>query len=178
MVPRHAHTYQPSDPIQSNKSGISIIRVSVLCPDRRHTKYICIYINLRRSRDGAFVRSCVWSTGVCLLPLLHSVRFGHQLRCAHKRIANIIRKVYMERKNMQLELIDSVKNIAFIHVYFFEPMKSTRLACLRLDSRYNISMFRSDHFIGDTSPLFCAAQSSRGNSLPDVYVRFKAPIRL
>ena len=104
VVPRHAHTYQPSDPIQSNKSGISIIRVSVLCPDRRHTKYICIYINLRRSRDDAFVRSCVWSTGVCLLSLLHSVRFGHQLRCAHKRIANI-RKVYMERKNMQLELI-------------------------------------------------------------------------
>ena len=28
------------------------------------------------------------------------------------------------------------------------------LACLRLDSRYNISLFDSNHFIGDTSPLF------------------------
>ena len=72
---------------------------------------------------------------------------------------------------MQLELIlYSVKNIAFIHVYFFEPMKSTRLACLRLDSRYHISLFDSNRFIGDTSPLFCT-QSSHEKSFPDVHVR-------
>ena len=57
-----------------------------------------------------------------------------------------ISKVYMERKNMQLELIRFRKNIAFIHVYFFELRNSTRLTCLRLDkldSRYNISLFDS-----------------------------------
>ena len=35
---------------------------------------------------------------------LHSVRFGQLLRCAHKRIVNIM-NVYIERKNMQVELI-------------------------------------------------------------------------
>ena len=32
------------------------------------------------------------------------VRFGQLLRCAHKRIVNIM-KVYIERKNMQVQLI-------------------------------------------------------------------------
>ena len=31
-----------------------------------------------------------------------------------------------------------------------------QLVCLCLDSRYNISLFDSNHFIGETSPLFCA----------------------
>ena len=79
-------------------------------------------------------------------------------------------KLYMERKNMQLELIRFRKNIAFIHVYFFEPMMAMRLVSLRLDSRYNISLFDSNHFIGDTSPLFYA-QSLHGKSFPDVHVR-------
>ena len=59
----------------------------------------------------------------------------------------------MERKNRQLELIRFGKNNAFrpTHLYFFEPMKSTRLACLLLDSRYNISMLDSNHFIRDMS---------------------------
>ena len=48
----------------------------------------------------AFVRSCVWS----LVDSIHSVRFGQLLCCAHKRIVNIM-KVYMERKNRQLEII-------------------------------------------------------------------------
>ena len=48
-----------------------------------------------------------------------------------------------------------------------------RLACLRLDSRYNISLFDSNHFIGDTSPLFCA-QSSYGKSfLADDHVHIQ-----
>ena len=37
-------------------------------------------------------------------------------------------------------------NIAFIHVYFCEPRNSTRLACLHLDSCYNIGLFDSNHF--------------------------------
>ena len=129
---------------------------------------IYLYINLWRWRDclHSCVRSFVWSS----LDSIHSVRFGQLLRCAHKRIVNII-KVYTERKNRQLELIWFRKKYRiYPRVLFFEPMKSTRLACLRLDSRYNISMFGSNHFILDTSPLFCA-QSSPGKSLPDVHVR-------
>ena len=47
--------------------------------------------------------------------------------CPHKCIIPYIMKVYMERKNMQLEY-DSVKNIAFIRIFVVEPMKSTRVA--------------------------------------------------
>ena len=36
---------------------------------------------------------------VCIRSLLHSVRFGQLLRCAHKRIVNIIIKVYIERND-------------------------------------------------------------------------------
>ena len=60
-------------------------------------RYLHVYINLRRSRDS--LRSFVWSS----LDSIHSVRFGQLLRCANKRV-NIM-KVYMERKNRQLELI-------------------------------------------------------------------------
>ena len=113
----------------------------------------------------AFVRAC----GV----RIHSVRFGQLLRCAHKRIVNIM-KVYMERKNRQPELIRFRKKDRIYSRLLFESMKSTLLACLRLDSRYYISTFDSNHFIRDTSPLFCA-QSSHGKSkLPEgreVHVR-------
>ena len=61
---------------------------------------------------------------VCIRSSLHSVRFGKLLRCAHKRIVNIM-KVYIEGKSMQ---VDSVKNITFIHVYFCEARNSMRLA--------------------------------------------------
>ena len=52
---------------------------------------------------------------------------------------------------------------------FIDQRCAMLLACLRLDSRYNISLFDSNHFTGDASPLFCA-QSSDGKSLPDVHV--------
>ena len=42
----------------------------------------------------------VHCSSVCYLP----VRIGQLLRCAHKRIVNIM-KVYIERNNMQVELI-------------------------------------------------------------------------
>ena len=57
-------------------------------------------------------------SSVCYLPMssLHSVRSGQLLRCAHKRIVNII-KVYIERKNVQVQLISFRKqNIDFIDV--------------------------------------------------------------
>ena len=39
---------------------------------------------------------------VCIRFSLHLVRFGQLLRCAHERIVNIM-KVFIERKNMQVE---------------------------------------------------------------------------
>ena len=72
---------------------------------------------------------------------IHSVRFWQLLRCAHQRIVNIM-KLYNESNNIQVELIRFRKNIDFIRVYFCESMKSKRLACLRLDSRYNIMPVR------------------------------------
>ena len=53
------------------------------------------------SRDG--VRSLVPSFRR-VFGSLHSLRYGDLLRCAHKRIINIM-KMYVERKDMQLELI-------------------------------------------------------------------------
>ena len=47
---------------------------------------------------------CVRSCGVRSVDSIHSVHFGQLLCCSHKRIVNIM-KVYMERKNRQLELI-------------------------------------------------------------------------
>ena len=52
---------------------------------------------------------------MCIRCSLHSVRFGQLLRRAHNRIVNIM-KVYIERNNMQVELIRFRKNIDFIHV--------------------------------------------------------------
>ena len=50
---------------------------------------------------------------------LHLLRFGQLLRCAHKRIVNVM-KVYIERNNLQVELIRFRNKIDFIHVYFCE----------------------------------------------------------
>ena len=73
--------------------------------------------------------SCVRSfTFVCLLPSLHSVRFGQMLRCAHKRIVNIM-KVYMDRSNIQVELIRFRKHIDFIRVYICEATGSLTTLC-------------------------------------------------
>ena len=58
------------------------------------------------------------SYAVCLLPSLHSVRFGQPLRCAHKRIVNIM-KVYIERNNMQLELIRFRKKTSPLFTFTF-----------------------------------------------------------
>ena len=63
---------------------------------------------------------------VCLSvrPSLQLVRFGKLLRYADKRIVNII-KVYIERNNLQVELIRfRKKNVDFIHVYFCEAKDS------------------------------------------------------
>ena len=41
---------------------------------------------------------------MCIISSLLSVRFGQLIRCAHKRIVNII-KVYIEMNNIRVELI-------------------------------------------------------------------------
>ena len=59
---------------------------------------------------------------MCIRSSLHSLRFGQLLRCAHKRIVNIM-KVYIERNNKQVELIRFRKKIlTFIHVYVCEAI--------------------------------------------------------
>ena len=67
-----------------------------------------------------------WAVGlfgcssVCYLP----VRFGQLSCCSHKRIVNIM-KVYIERNNMQVEIIRfRKKNVDFIHVYVCESSDS------------------------------------------------------
>ena len=63
------------------------------------------------------VHACVRVEFRCLLPSLHSVRF-EVLRCAHKRIVNIM-KVYIEKNYVQMEY-DFVKNSNFINFTNFE----------------------------------------------------------
>ena len=56
-------------------------------------------------------------SSVCYPPRssLHSVRFGQLLRCARKRIVNIM-KVYIERNTLQVKLIPLRKNIDIIDI--------------------------------------------------------------
>ena len=53
---------------------------------------------------------------------------------------------YNENVHQKKKTYDCVKNIDFIHVYVCEARNSTRPTCLRLESRYNISLFESNHF--------------------------------
>ena len=56
-------------------------------------------------------------------PSLSLGSFGQQLRYADKRIVNIM-KVYIERNNLQVELIRCRKDVDFIHVYLCEATDS------------------------------------------------------
>ena len=68
-----------------------------------------LYMNLGRSRDGTLF-GC---SGVCYL----RVRFGQLLRCSHKRIVDVM-KVYIERNNMQVELMPFRKKCRlYSHTY-------------------------------------------------------------
>ena len=59
-----------------------------------------IYIKSRRSHDWLFT----WFVCLFVSPLLCLGRFGQLLRHANKRIVNIM-KVYIEKNNLQVELI-------------------------------------------------------------------------
>ena len=67
--------------------------------------------------------------GACLC--VSDPRFGQQLRCAHKRIVNRI-KVYIERNNMQVELIRFRKKISPLFTFTFakREFKVTRVFTL------------------------------------------------
>ena len=64
---------------------------------------------------------CVYMCYVCIRSLLHSVRHGQLLRCAHKRIVNNI-KVYIERNNKQVELIRFRKKISPLFTFTFAKL--------------------------------------------------------
>ena len=120
---------------------------------------------LRRSRHGTvFVPSGVF----CLFRSLHSVRFCRRLRCPFIHIVNIM-KTCVHGKEEQATSIN--KKYRIYSRLLFRTEASTRLACLRLDSRYIISLFDSNHFIGDTSPLFwkvlprCACSISANSTI-------------
>ena len=75
----------------------------------------CLKKCLKRSRDCILIGLRVWVFGykdmwivVCSSP--HLVRFGHLLICADKRNYQYS-KVYIERNNMQVELIRFRKKI-------------------------------------------------------------------
>ena len=70
--------------------------------------------------------------------------------CSHKRIVNII-KVFIERNNIQVELIRFRKNIDFIDVGNFEVGIYFR------DCVYEIGLIATH----DVSPLFCAGGTGR-----------------
>ena len=58
-----------------------------------------------------------------------------RLCCAHNRIVNIM-EVYIERSNMQVELIQLHKNIDFIHVTFAKLGTSDPLYVYSLFARW------------------------------------------
>ena len=61
----------------------------------------------------------------CVSASLSLVCFGKLLRYGDKRIVNnFIMKVYIERNNLQVELIRCHKNVDFIHIYFCEATDS------------------------------------------------------
>ena len=95
---------------------------------------------------------------MCVRSSIHSVRFGKLLRCAHKRIVNIM-KVYIEKKNMQVELI------RFRNKYHLRPRLILRgeefnaTRAFTLGRRYDISLFDSNRF---NYPLcYCVITSCR-----------------
>ena len=68
------------------------------------------YINLRRSRDCRVIWLCVGMfVGMFVGVSASFTYFGQLLYTAHKRIVNIM-KVYINRNNIQVELIRFRKN--------------------------------------------------------------------
>ena len=86
-----------------------------------------LYNKFRRSRDCFLT----WSVRryvcmcVCLYvsASLHLGSFWQLLRCADKRIDNIM-KMYIEWNKVQVELIRFRKNLNFIHVHFCESINT------------------------------------------------------
>ena len=76
---------------------------------------------------------------VCVYQILASfIRFGQLLHCEHKRIVNIMK--------VQVELIRFRKKISPSFRFTFSNRGIQRNTYSRFDSRYNISLFDSNHF--------------------------------
>ena len=107
--------------------------------------------------------------GVCGSPLSDSFS---SLSAAFTLTVHI-HALYNERVHEKEEHATSINTIPLKISHLFGFSVSNRcsqcesLACLRLDSRYSISLCDSNHFICDASPLFC----SHGNAFPYVHVR-------
>ena len=74
---------------------------------------------------------------VCIRSSLHTVRFGQLLHCARKRIVNII-KVYIERINMQVEVIRFRKKISNLFTFTFAKrgIQRDRRVTWKVDSNH------------------------------------------
>ena len=71
----------------------------------------------------------------CIRSSLHSIRFGQLLPSAHKRTVNQI-KVYIERNNMQVELIRFRKKISPLFTFTFAKrgiFRPTQCLCSAID---------------------------------------------
>ena len=89
--------------------------------------------------------------GVCVYQILASFcsLLGSCYAVHINALSIIIMKVYIERKNMQVQLIPFVKNIDFFDVGNFE------VRTFRKRRVYEIGLIA----IRDVPPLFCAGQS-------------------
>ena len=94
----------------------------------------------------ACVRTCVRAcVRVFVRSSLHFFRFGQLLRCEHKRIVNLM-KVFMERNNLQVELIRFRKKILTIFRFKTSKRILSRPMCLRMKSHSNVCPFDSNDF--------------------------------
>ena len=103
----------PSFPPAPPSPSLSCLRIRLLFAIHAHT-------------TSTYFPDFFLTSNFDFCPTVYLVRFCHQivqLRYADKRFVNIM-KVYIERNNLQLELIRYCKHFDFIHVYFCEAMDS------------------------------------------------------
>ena len=138
----------------------SIRHYKVWCAINEITNsYVHLYINLRRARDShhSWQPMCVWSSFVAAgaaVRRINSLRFGQLLRWLS---TNALYNERIHGKEEHASWINTIP-LKISHLFGFSVSNRLRrcdsLACLRLDSCYSISLFDSNHFIGDTPPLF------------------------
>ena len=96
----------------------------------------------------------------------YSSFFCQRLRYADNRIVNIM-KVYIERNNLQVELIRYHKNVDLIHVYFCEATDSMQYRPPNVNREFS----KTNHFgsVSDSLGRFSAASEyMAGVKKPDI----------